>query len=127
MKHTKSEQLFEQSKSCIPGGVNSPVRAYQAVGSSPVFLERAKGSKIYDVDGQEYIDYVCSFGPCILGHCDNGVISAVKQACHKGLTFGAPTEAEYQVRECAYGIYRCYRCAFGVRHLLWYFITTVPK
>lgn len=104
MKHKKSEQLFEQSKSCIPGGVNSPVRAYQAVGSSPVFLERAKGSKIYDVDGQEYIDYVCSFGPCILGHCDRSVINAVKQACHKGLTFGAPTEAEYQlamlIKEC---------------------------
>ncbi|MBD5544498.1 MAG: glutamate-1-semialdehyde 2,1-aminomutase [Lachnospiraceae bacterium] len=104
MKHTRSEQLFEQSKSCIPGGVNSPVRAYQAVGSSPVFLERAKGSKVYDVDGQEYIDYVCSWGPCILGHCDKGVISAVKQACDKGLTFGAPTEAEYRlamlIKEC---------------------------
>ena len=104
MKHTRSEQLFEQSKSCIPGGVNSPVRAYQAVGSSPVFLERAKGSKEYDVDGQEYIDYVCSWGPCILGHCDRNVINAVKQACDKGLTFGAPTEAEYRlamlIKEC---------------------------
>lgn len=104
MKNTKSEQLFEQSKSCIPGGVNSPVRAYQAVGSSPVFIESAKGSKIYDVDGKEYIDYVCSFGPCILGHCDKGVIDAVKQACDKGLTFGAPTEAEYRlavlIKEC---------------------------
>ena len=104
MKHTRSEQLFEQSKSCIPGGVNSPVRAYQAVGSSPVFLERAKGSKVYDVDGQEYIDYVCSWGPCILGHCDRNVINAVKQACDKGLTFGAPTEAEYRlamlIKEC---------------------------
>lgn len=104
MKHTRSEQLFEQSKSCIPGGVNSPVRAYQAVGSSPVFIERAKGSKVYDVDGQEYIDYVCSWGPCILGHCDNSVINAVKQACDKGLTFGAPTEAEYRlamlIKEC---------------------------
>lgn len=104
MKHTRSEQLFEQSKTCIPGGVNSPVRAYQAVGSSPVFLERAKGSKVYDVDGQEYIDYVCSWGPCILGHCDKDVINAVKQACDKGLTFGAPTEAEYRlamlIKEC---------------------------
>ena len=104
MKHIRSEQLFEQSKTCIPGGVNSPVRAYQAVGSSPVFLERAKGSKVYDVDGQEYIDYVCSWGPCILGHCDKNVINAVKQACDKGLTFGAPTEAEYRlamlIKEC---------------------------
>ena len=104
MEQTKSEQLFEQSKKCIPGGVNSPVRAYQAVGSNPVFIERAKGSKIYDVDGREYIDYVCSWGPCILGHCDKGVIEAVKQACDKGLTFGAPTEAEYElamlIKEC---------------------------
>ncbi len=104
MNKTKSEQLFEQSGKCIPGGVNSPVRAYQAVGSTPVFIERAKGSKIYDVDGREYIDYVCSWGPCILGHCDKGVIEAVKQACDKGLTFGAPTEAEYElamlIKEC---------------------------
>lgn len=101
---SRSEQLFEQSKTCIPGGVNSPVRAYQAVGRTPLFIEKAKGSKIYDVDGNEYIDYVCSWGPCILGHCDKNVINEVKLACEKGLTFGAPTRGEYElamlIKEC---------------------------
>jgi len=95
MNSKKSLDLFEKSKTCIPGGVNSPVRAYQAVNRTPVFIERAKGSKIYDVDGNEYIDYVCSWGPCILGHCYKGVIDAVQKACENGLTFGAPTENEF--------------------------------
>ena len=95
MNSKKSFELFEKSKTCIPGGVNSPVRAYQAVNRTPVFIERAKGSKIYDVDGNEYIDYVCSWGPCILGHCYKGVIDAVQKACENGLTFGAPTENEF--------------------------------
>ncbi|MDF2944289.1 MAG: glutamate-semialdehyde -aminomutase [Herbinix sp.] len=95
MNWDKSDQLYEKSKKYIPGGVNSPVRAFQAVGRSPVFIERAKGSKLYDVDGNEYIDYVCSWGPCILGHGHIGVIDAVKKACDNGLTFGAPTENEY--------------------------------
>ena len=95
MNSKKSLDLFEKSKTCIPGGVNSPVRAYQAVNRTPVFIERAKGSKIYDVDGNEYIDYVCSWGPCILGHCYKGVIDAVQKACENGLTFGAPTKNEY--------------------------------
>jgi len=90
-----SKDLFEKSKTCIPGGVNSPVRAFQAVNRTPVFIERAKGSKIYDVDGNEYIDYVCSWGPCILGHCEKGVVEAVQKACENGLTFGAPTKNEY--------------------------------
>jgi len=95
MNSKKSLDLFEKSKTCIPGGVNSPVRAFQAVNRTPVFIERAKGSKIYDVDGNEYIDYVCSWGPCILGHCYKGVIDAVQKACENGLTFGAPTKNEY--------------------------------
>jgi len=95
MNSIKSLDLFEKSRTCIPGGVNSPVRAFQAVNRTPIFIERAKGSKIYDVDGNEYIDYVCSWGPCILGHCYKGVIEAVKKACENGLTFGAPTENEY--------------------------------
>ena len=78
----------------MPGGVNSPVRAYQAVHRSPLFIDHAKGSKIVDVDGKEYIDYVCSWGPGILGHADDRVIKAVQDACEKGLTFGAPTEKE---------------------------------
>lgn len=97
MKWDKSEELFKKSKEYIPGGVNSPVRAFLAVGRSSVFIERAAGSKIYDVDGNEYIDYVCSWGPCILGHCDKDVIDTVKKACDSGLTFGAPTENEYLI------------------------------
>ena len=91
---TRSENMFEEAKKIMPGGVNSPVRAYQAVHRSPLFIDHAKGSKIVDVDGKEYIDYVCSWGPGILGHADDRVIKAVQDACTKGLTFGAPTEKE---------------------------------
>ena len=94
---TKSEELFGKSKTCIPGGVNSPVRAFGAVGGTPVFMDRAEGAYIYDVDGNAYIDYVCSWGPGILGHAHPEVIRAVKNACDKGLTFGAPTGREYDV------------------------------
>lgn len=90
-----SAELFEKSKALIPGGVNSPVRAFQSVHRTPLFIEKAKGSKLYDVDGNEYIDYVCSWGPCILGHSDARVIEAVQKACEFGLTYGAPTENEY--------------------------------
>ena len=95
MAGVKSEILFRNSVEVMPGGVNSPVRAFRAVHQNPVFIERAKGSKIYDVDGNEYIDYVCSWGPGILGHARERVIDAVKEACNNGLTFGAPTEKEY--------------------------------
>lgn len=95
MAGRKSEILFGNSQKVMPGGVNSPVRAFRAVHQNPVFIERAKGSKIYDVDGNEYIDYVCSWGPGILGHAEGHVVDAVKAACEKGLTFGAPTEKEY--------------------------------
>ena len=95
MAGVKSEALFKNSMEIMPGGVNSPVRAFRAVNQNPVFIEKAKGSKIYDVDGNEYIDYVCSWGPGILGHARECVIDAVKEACSKGLTFGAPTEKEY--------------------------------
>lgn len=96
---TKSESLFEKSKTCIPGGVNSPVRAFRAVNRTPIFMDHAAGSHIYDVDGREYIDYVCSWGPGILGHAFPQVIEAVKEACENGLTFGAPTEKEYQITQ----------------------------
>jgi glutamate-1-semialdehyde 2,1-aminomutase len=96
---TKSEELFEKSRLLMPGGVNSPVRAFQAVHRSPLFIDHAKGSKIYDVDGKEYIDYVCSWGPGILGHADDRVVAAVKKACDRGLTFGAPTENEFILAE----------------------------
>lgn len=96
---SKSDDLFEQSKKRMPGGVNSPVRAFFAVKRNPLFIDQAKGSKIVDVDGNEYIDYVCSWGPGILGHADDRVIEAVQKACEKGLTFGAPTEKEYILAE----------------------------
>jgi glutamate-1-semialdehyde 2,1-aminomutase len=95
----KSDILFEKSRKMMPGGVNSPVRAYQAVHRNPLFIDHAKGSKITDVDGNEYIDYVCSWGPGILGHADDRVIEAVKSACDNGLSFGAPTEKEYILAE----------------------------
>lgn len=95
MNTSKSANLFEKSQKYIPGGVNSPVRAFQAVKRAPLFIEKAYGSKIYDVDGNEYIDYVCSWGPCILGHANQDIINAIKKASENGLTFGAPTEKEY--------------------------------
>jgi glutamate-1-semialdehyde 2,1-aminomutase len=91
--------IFERSKQVIPGGVNSPVRAYRSVGGTPFFVSRAKGSKITDIEGREYIDYVCSWGPMILGHADDDVISAVKAAADKGTSYGAPTEAEVELAE----------------------------
>lgn len=94
MIHTKSESLYKQAKEKMPGGVNSPVRAFKAVGKEPIFIDYAKGSKIIDVDGNTYIDYVCSWGPNILGHSHPRVIEAVKKACEKGLTYGAPTVNE---------------------------------
>lgn len=96
---SRSDELFEKSKKIMPGGVNSPVRAFQAVHRNPIFVDHAKGSKIYDVDGKEYIDYVCSWGPGILGHAEDRVIEAVQKACENGLTFGAPTEKEYILAE----------------------------
>ena len=94
MIEQKSAQLWEQSKTRIPGGVNSPVRAFRAVNRIPRFIQRAAGSKIFDVDGNEYIDYVCSWGPSILGHAVPEIVSAVQEAAADGLTFGAPTEKE---------------------------------
>lgn len=95
----KSEQLFEQSKQLIPGGVNSPVRAFGSVGRTPLFIDHAKGSHITDVDGNTYLDYVCSWGPGILGHAHPEVIEAVQKACADGLTYGAPTAKELRLAE----------------------------
>lgn len=94
MREEKSAALFEEAKNWMPGGVNSPVRAYGSVGRVPRFIVSAKGSKITDADGNEYIDYVCSWGPGILGHAYPSVIEAVQKACQAGLSFGAPTEKE---------------------------------
>lgn len=96
---TKSEELFERAVKCIPGGVNSPVRAYGAIGESPRFISRADGCHIYDVDGREYIDYIDSWGPMILGHNFPAVRESVVRASEKGLSFGCATEAEVEMAE----------------------------
>lgn len=97
VKTDRSRELFEKAKRYIPGGVNSPVRAFRAVGMEPLFIARGKGSKIYDVDGNEYIDYVGSWGPLVLGHADDRVVSAVAEALGRGTSFGAPTELEIEM------------------------------
>jgi glutamate-1-semialdehyde 2,1-aminomutase len=89
-----SEALFKEAQHYIPGGVNSPVRAFRAVGGTPRFIARAAGSKVYDVDGREYIDYVASWGPMILGHAHPEVVQAVQRAAERGTSDGAPTETE---------------------------------
>src|SRR5262245_54257390 len=89
-----SGTLFEEAQRYIPGGVNSPVRDFRAVGGSPRFIARAAGSKLYDVDGREYIDYVASWGPMILGHAHPQVVRALRQAAERGTSYGAPTEGE---------------------------------
>jgi len=96
---TKSEILFSQSERLIPGGVNSPVRAWTAVGGRPLFIKEGRGSKIIDVDGNSYLDYVMSWGPLILGHAHERVVEAVKKQLEKGLSFGAPTEQELTLVE----------------------------
>ena len=99
MREEISQELFERAKKKIPGGVNSPVRAFQSVGMIPRFIRSAKGDRITDVDGNEYIDYVCSWGPGILGHAHPQVIQKVQEACEKGLTYGTPTENEVVLAE----------------------------
>ena len=96
---TRSKELFEAAKRHIPGGDNSPVRAFGSVGRTPRFIASAHGSRIVDVDGNEMIDYVCSWGPGILGHAHPQVIAQVQKACGDGLTFGAPTEKEVRLAE----------------------------
>ena len=97
MKLRRSRQLFEQAKNLIPGGVNSPVRAFKGVGGNPLFMAKARGSKIWDVDGQEYLDYVLSWGPMILGHAHPKVISEIKTTASRGTSFGAPTDLEIRL------------------------------
>jgi len=99
MKRSKSEELFARAQACIPGGVNSPVRAYRSVGGTPPFIARGQGSRIYDVDGNEYIDYVCSWGPLILGHRPEAVVEALAEALDIGTSFGAPTARETDLAE----------------------------
>ncbi|GIL05589.1 MAG: glutamate-1-semialdehyde 2,1-aminomutase [Betaproteobacteria bacterium] len=95
----RNEQLFERAQRSIPGGVNSPVRAFRSVGGTPRFVERAEGAYFWDADGQRYIDYIGSWGPMIVGHSHPAVVRAVQEAAVRGLSFGAPTEAEVEMAE----------------------------
>ena len=100
----KSDMLFDRAKQVIPGGVNSPVRAFRAVGRNPLFISRAEKEMIYDEDGKGYIDYVGSWGPMILGHCHPAVMEEVQKAMNHGLSFGAPTEKEVLIAELIHDI-----------------------
>ncbi|HEY8848628.1 MAG TPA: glutamate-1-semialdehyde 2,1-aminomutase, partial [Thermoanaerobaculia bacterium] len=95
----QSDALFQRAQEIIPGGVNSPVRAFRAVGGTPPFIEQAQGSRIYDADNLQYIDCVCSWGPMILGHGHRFVVEAVKKAATRGFSFGAPTIGEVELAE----------------------------
>lgn len=97
MKITRSIKLFEKAQHLIPGGVNSPVRAFRSVGGQPRFIKRAKGARLYDLDGNTYIDYVLSWGPMILGHASPTVVAAIKNAAGQGTSYGAPTELEVEL------------------------------
>lgn len=97
MKTTRSQKLFEAAQQVIPGGVNSPVRAFRAVGGVPRFITRAKGPRLYDADGNTYLDYVLSWGPMILGHAPRPVIQAIRRAAANGTSYGAPTELEVKL------------------------------
>ena len=97
METTRSSELFAKAQGYIPGGVNSPVRSFRSVGGTPLFIQRGKGSRVWDADGNELVDYVGSWGPLILGHAHDSVVEAVERALGNGLSFGAPTEAEVEL------------------------------
>jgi glutamate-1-semialdehyde 2,1-aminomutase len=99
MNRQKSHDLFGRARQLIPGGVNSPARAFGGVGGEPVFIERGEGAYLWDVDGNRYIDYVASWGPLILGHAHPAVVAAVEEAARRGMSFGAPTEAENELAQ----------------------------
>ena len=99
MNHAKSHSIFARAKELMPGGVNSPARAFGAVGGEPIVMERGEGAYLYDVDGNRYIDYIGSWGPMILGHCRAEVVAAVQDAASQGMSFGAPTARENELAE----------------------------
>ena len=96
---TRNQELFDRAQRTIPGGVNSPVRAFRSVGGTPPFFARGEGAYVWDADGKRYIDYVCSWGPLILGHAHPAAVRAVQEAAAKGLSFGAPTQGEVELAE----------------------------
>ena len=99
MKFNKSIEAFVAAKQRIPGGVNSPVRAFKSVNADPVFIERAKGARVWDIDGNEYLDFVASWGPMILGHAHEEIVKTVQEAAERGTSYGAPTLVETQMAE----------------------------
>src|SRR5687767_436149 len=99
MRNDRSSELLKRARVVIPGGVNSPVRAFRAVGGNPLFIAKAEGSNIWDVDGNRYLDYVGSWGPLILGHAFGPVVEAAKNAIERGCSYGAPTEGEVKLAE----------------------------
>src|SRR5262245_66650698 len=105
MSDPQSKALFERARAVIPGGVNSPVRAFRAVGGEPLFIASAHGARVVAEDGREYIDYIGSWGPAILGHAHPAVVRAVQQAAEHGLSFGAPTAGEVRFAEAVRGLY----------------------
>ncbi|MGL4800357.1 MAG: glutamate-1-semialdehyde 2,1-aminomutase [Cellulosilyticaceae bacterium] len=107
MKHTKSKALFEEANKYIPGGVNSPVRAFKSVGIDPIFIEKAHGSIIEDVDGNQYIDYICSWGPLILGHSNEMLMEGVVEAIARGTSYGVPTGIEVEMARLIVEAYKC--------------------
>jgi glutamate-1-semialdehyde 2,1-aminomutase len=101
MRYTRSSQLFQHAQEVIPGGVNSPVRAFRSVGGTPIFIEKAKGAYLHDVDGNQYIDFISSWGPLILGHAYAPVVEAVREQAKKGTSYGIPTALETEIAERA--------------------------
>src|SRR5512146_2149116 len=99
MDKTKSRQLFATAQNLFPGGVNSPVRAFKAVGGQPIFIQRGQGAYLYDVDGNRLLDYVLSWGPLILGHAHPSVVAAIAETAGRGTSFGAPSELEIRLAE----------------------------
>jgi glutamate-1-semialdehyde 2,1-aminomutase len=99
VKLERSQELFERAQLSIPGGVNSPVRAWRGVGGTPRFIERGEGAHLFDADGNEYIDYIGSWGPLLLGHRHPEILDAIQQALTRGTSFGAPTELEIELAE----------------------------
>ena len=102
MQISQSRKLFSIAQKVMPGGVNSPVRAFKSVQSDPIFISHAKGSLLYDNDGNSFIDYIGSWGPMILGHADPRITSEIEKALQKGTSFGAPTEGEITLDKGAY-------------------------
>src|SRR5205809_3734875 len=99
MDINSSKKLFSRAQASIPGGVNSPVRAFKSVGGTPIFMQRAKGAYLFDADGNRYIDFINSWGPMILGHAHDSVVKAIQEKAIYSTSFGAPTELEIHIAE----------------------------